>query len=66
MKLIVTPDTHWLNPDKDKPPTQTKMFLLSKYGVASIGFFEPDFHVGWYPLLKIPQDIKQKIGTENA
>lgn len=64
MKYQVSSDTYWLDPVTNPPPMGTKIQVLSKYNVASIGTFQPDFHVGWYPLLKVPKTIKERIQNE--
>ena len=51
----------WRNPDVETPPANTKLNLLTKYGIAQYGVFIPEFHVGWDYCLKIPDDIKAKI-----
>lgn len=43
------------------PPLNTKLFVVSKYGVARIGTFDPDYDVAWFPLLKLPDSVKQRI-----
>lgn len=43
------------------PPLNTKLFVISKYGVARIGTFDPNYDVAWFPLLPMPQTVKQRI-----
>ena len=56
-------------PEEDAPPNKTKILVLSKYGILSIGHWEPDFYVAWCPLPKIPPHIKDRMrlksGTQN-
>lgn len=43
------------------PPLNTKLFVISRYGVARVGTFNPNFDVAWFPLLKLPASVKQRI-----
>lgn len=45
------------------PPLNTKLFVISKYGVARIGTFDQNYDVAWFPLLKIPDSVKQRIAN---
>lgn len=46
------------------PPLNTKMIVVSKYGVARIGKFDPNFDVAWFPLPRVPQTVKQRISDD--
>lgn len=46
------------------PPLNTKMIVVSKYGVARIGTFDPNFDVAWFPLPRLPQTVKQRISEK--
>jgi hypothetical protein len=41
-------------------PTGPKVLLLNKAGIASTGWWDgkDNWYVGWYPLPKIPPEIK--------
>lgn len=41
------------------PPRNTKCFLISKYGVARLGNYEPGFDIAWFPLLKVPESVRR-------
>lgn len=43
------------------PPLNVKLFVISRYGVARVGAFEPNYDVAWFPLLKLPDSVKQRI-----
>ena len=47
----------------DDCPTGPKVLLLNKAGIASTGWWDgkDKWWVGWYPLPKIPQEIKDLI-----
>jgi len=44
-------------------PTGPKVLLLNKAGIAQTGWWEGkgDWYVGWYPLPKIPAEIRALI-----
>ncbi len=44
-------------------PTGPKVLLLNRAGIAQTGWWEGkgDWYVGWYPLPKIPAEIKALI-----
>ncbi len=46
------------------PPLNTKLFVISKYGVARIGTFDLNYDVAWFPLLRMPQTVKQRISND--
>ena len=48
-------------PEEEAPPAKTKILVLSKYGILSIGHWEPNFYVAWCPLPKIPPHIKEAM-----
>jgi hypothetical protein len=48
------------------PPLNTKLFVISKYGVARIGTFDPNYDVAWFPLLRMPQTVKQRISDDKG
>lgn len=60
-KVPTTAVGQWRNPDVEPPPTNTKLNLLTKYGIAQYGFFIPEYHIGWDYCLKIPAEIKRKM-----
>ena len=43
----------WRDPDVEPPPKGVKLNLLSKYGIAAYGTFQPDFHIGWDYCMKV-------------
>jgi hypothetical protein len=47
----------------DTCPTGPKVLLLNKAGIAQTGWYDgkKDWYVGWYPLPKIPPEIKVLI-----
>lgn len=47
----------------DTCPTGPKVLLLNKAGIASTGWWDgkDSWYVGWYPLPKIPPEIKTLI-----
>lgn len=47
-------------PDEEAPPTKTKILLLSRYGILSIGPWD-SWYVAWAPLPKIPPHIKEQM-----
>jgi hypothetical protein len=44
-------------------PTGPKLLLLNKAGIASTGWWDgkDNWYVGWYPLPKIPDEIRELI-----
>ena len=51
----------WRDPDVEPPPRGVKLNLLSKYGSAAYGTFQPDVHIGWDYCMKVPESIKRKM-----
>ena len=47
-------------PAEERPPNKTKILLLSRYGILSIGPWD-DWFVAWAPLPKIPPHIKEQM-----
>ena len=47
----------------DTCPTGPKVLLLNKAGIASTGWWDgkDQWYVGWYPLPKIPQEIRELV-----
>ena len=43
------------------PPKNTKINLITKYGIQHTGIYQEGFHIAWYPLLKIPKSVKERI-----
>lgn len=46
------------------PPKATKLLLLSRFGVLAVGTYQPEFHVAWAPLPKIPATVKDKLNEQ--
>lgn len=45
-----------------KPPQRAaKLILLSKYGVTTIGTYQPGFHIAWAELPKVPATLKGRM-----
>jgi len=44
-------------------PTGPKVLLLNKAGIASTGWWDgkDDWYVGWFPLPKIPPEIRSLV-----
>ena len=52
----------WIDPEvTGKYPKGDKVLCLSKYGVATIGKFTPNFHIGWLPMPKMQPSIRAKL-----
>lgn len=47
----------------DTCPTGPKVLLLNRAGIASTGWWDgkDQWYVGWYPLPKIPQEIRELV-----
>jgi hypothetical protein len=47
----------------DTCPTGPKVLLLNKAGIAQTGWYDgkQSWYVGWYPLPKIPPEIKALV-----
>lgn len=69
MKVLKMIDTYptaesvtLLDAELHNPPTGAKkLLLLTKYGILTIGVFDPDSHVAWGYLPKIPQSVKDRL-----
>lgn len=61
-KDAVTDDNLWWR-TMDDCPTGPKVLLLNKAGIAQTGYWDgKDFwFVGWYPLPKVPPNIRKEI-----
>ncbi len=56
-------ETEWRCPIEHPPPLGTTILILTRYGVLIKGIWQPgQNHVGWSPMLKVPDFIKQRIG----
>ena len=47
-------------PEEERPPVKTKILLLSRYGILSIGPWD-NWYIAWAPLPKIPPHIKEQM-----
>lgn len=63
MKYI-TGDTYAYDIKIFPPPFNTKINLITKYGVQVVGTYSQDledFYIAWYPLIKIPITAKNNL-----
>lgn len=51
-------DTEAYDPILYPPPKGAKLNLITKYGLQEVGTYKKGYHIGWYPLLKIPETVK--------
>jgi hypothetical protein len=60
-EAITEPDLIWRT--MEDCPTGPKILLLNKAGIASTGWWDgkDGWWVGWFPLPKIPQEIRQLV-----
>lgn len=49
------------DPEVHPPPRDTKINLITKYGIQTIGFWDDESYIAWYPLLKIPASVKERL-----
>lgn len=63
MKYI-TGEVYAYDPLENPPPLNTKINLINKYGVQSTGFWNDEFYIAWYPLLRIPKSVKERQSNE--
>ena len=49
--------------EKMPPKEATKLLVLSRYGVLGLGSFDPNFHVAWGYLPKIPKSVKERMSA---
>ena len=62
MKDAVT-DPNLVYRSMDTCPTGPKVLLLNKAGIAQTGWYDgkQSWYVGWYPLPKIPPEIRALV-----
>lgn len=52
----------WRDCDLHTPPKNTKILILTRWGVIHLGTWDDEARfVAWMPLPKIPHDIKEKM-----
>ena len=60
----ITGDLYAFDVIEVPPPKNTKINLITKYGIQHTGIYQEGFHIAWYPLLKIPKSVKKEIGKK--
>lgn len=60
-KQLPVEDLEFLDCALYPPPKATKLLLLSRYGIATVGTYQPGFHLGWLPLPTIPSGLRNTL-----
>lgn len=47
------------------PANALKLLVHSVYGVTSVGQFDPNFHVAWGYMPKVPDSVKARLKGSN-
>lgn len=63
MLPLTSPEIEFIDADDKPPPTDRKLLLLTRTGVAIIGKWDEGC-IGWLPLPKIPAKLKANIGKQ--
>lgn len=57
---VTNKHSYFLDPLLNKPPAATKVLLLTKYGICTVGVWGEDC-VAWLPLPKVPPSVKERM-----
>lgn len=60
-KIPTAPVTELYDAALFPPPKARKLVVASKYGVTTVGTFQPGFHVAWGYMPKLPATVKERI-----
>lgn len=65
-KDIEVSELEFLDCAEYPPPRATKLILYSRYGIATIGTYQPGFHIGWLPLPTVPDSLRPPRISDTA
>ena len=63
MKVGTAPVVELFDAERVPPPKGITLLVLSRYGVLTKGLFQPDFHVAWAYLPKIPSSVRERMAN---
>lgn len=63
-KVVAVSTEHYYLPITDSTPRGQVMILLTEYGCMTIGSLPMEGAIGWFPALKVPAELRQKMASQ--